>query len=166
MIKTTKWYVAGAACRGNHVNDRIIDNFLQNNINYGFYVNDGGNGITGGHFENNYIQGGTVAIYMTNAAGWYIDNNHSCGQYGNAFDLQHLWGTLVSGNYIEEYTGYGISGTVGSGAVIGTSNASGSVGLDYDGNGKTFTVASTGNLVAGVAQSEQAINGATATAGV
>lgn len=195
---------------GDHVNDRIVADFIEGSTKYGFYVNDPGNGVTDGHFDGNYVAGGKVSIYLTNAAGWYIDDNHTYGQSGNAIDAQRMWGTQISGNYIEQYAGYGVDGTVQPGAVgsvvsdnkvfeddgghvgtggrlatgialvangspafasvtgnvvIETDAVSSAIGLDYDGNGHTFTVASTGNTVAGAGTSVEAVNGATKSAG-
>lgn len=102
---------------GNHVNDRITDNFIQGTTGYGFYVNDNGNGVTDGHFTGNYVAGGTSSIYMTDAAGWYVQNNHTYSQSGVAIYTNRMWGTKIEGNYIENWSGSGISGTVQSGAV-------------------------------------------------
>jgi Periplasmic copper-binding protein (NosD) len=108
-------YSAGGS--GNHVNDRITNNFIQGTSQYGFYVDDGGNGITDGFFTGNYVADGTTAIYMTNAAGWYIEDNHIYGESGSAIYADRMWGTKIDGNYIENWTGYGIEGSVQSGAV-------------------------------------------------
>lgn len=104
---------------GNHVNDRITDDFIEHTDSggYGFYVDDAGNGVTDGYFTGNYVQGGATSIYMTNAAGWYIEDNHTYDQSGVAIYANDMWGTKIAGNYIESWSGYGIEGTVQSGAV-------------------------------------------------
>ena len=103
---------------GNAVNDRIDDNFISlGSTGYGFYVNDNGNGVTDGHFEGNYVAGGAVSINMTNSAGWYINNNHTYAQTGAAINAYRMWGTHIEGNYIENWTGHGITGSIQAGSV-------------------------------------------------
>jgi hypothetical protein len=108
---------------GNHVNDQINHNLLEltGTTGYGFYVDDvgadGGNGVTDGHFDDNYISGGLNSIEMLNAAGWFIDDNHPYGESGIAIVADRMFGTQISGNYLPNWTGYGIEGTVQSAAV-------------------------------------------------
>jgi hypothetical protein len=149
-----------ASGTGNHVNDQINDNFIndtQSGSSFGFYVYDLGNGITDGHFDDNYVAvaPGVNAIEMTNAAGWYIDDNHT---YSLVDDLpgvgiyaQRMYGTQISGNYIAGWTGYGIEGTVQGGAIASVVSGNnvlqdpeGTVGgTDPAGNGIELSASST-----------------------
>jgi hypothetical protein len=146
-----------------HVNDRITNNFIQESSQYGFYVDDPDNEITDGFFTGNFVANGTTAINMTNAAGWYIEDNHIYNESGVAIDVNRMWGTQIEGNYIEGWTGYGIEGTVQTGAVAsvvadnnvfeddgGSVGSGGSVGVGIflsPGESGDCYVAVTGNTV-------------------
>jgi hypothetical protein len=102
---------------GANIQDRITDNWIRTSTSYGFYVNDSANDVTDGMFTGNWISGGTDAIYMTNAAGWFIQNNHIYGETGIGMYLNRMFATTVTGNEVADWAGYGIQGTVqGSGA--------------------------------------------------
>jgi Right handed beta helix region len=100
-----------------NIQDRITNNWIRSSTAYGFYVNDSGNSVTDGMFTGNWVSGGTDAIYMTNAAGWFIQNNHIYGESGIGMYLNRMFASTVTGNEVADWTGYGIKGTVqGSGA--------------------------------------------------
>jgi parallel beta-helix repeat protein len=100
-----------------NIQDRITNNWIRSSTAYGFYVNDTGNSVTDGMFTGNWVSGGTDAIYMTNAAGWFIQNNHIYGESGIGIYLNRMYASTVTGNEVADWAGYGIDGTVqGSGA--------------------------------------------------
>jgi hypothetical protein len=110
------------------VNSRFDDNFISGSAHYGFYVEDPGNAVTDGFFQDNLVAGsGQAAIRLENSAGWNISGNHLYTDAGDAIDASRLWGTTISGNYIEDFgagrtagTWYGILGgnQCGSGSTI------------------------------------------------
>jgi parallel beta-helix repeat protein len=106
-----------AKVKGAEVQDRITNNWIRSSTAYGFYVDDAGNSVTDGMFTGNWVSGGTVGIYMTNAAGWFIQNNHIYGESGIGIYMNRMFATTVTGNEVADWTGYGIEGTVqGNGA--------------------------------------------------
>jgi hypothetical protein len=109
------------------VNGSITSNFIADSGISGVFVYDDQNVVTDWHLAGNYIAGaGQDAIHLDNAAGWYIDGNHLYDGDKNGTPLNHdaiyasrLFGTSISGNYIEDFgrsggttTWYGIDGTV------------------------------------------------------
>jgi hypothetical protein len=167
---------------GNHVNDQINHNFLEltGTTGYGFYVDDvgadGGNGVTDGHFDDNYISGGSNSIEMLNAAGWFIDDNHPYGESGIAIVADRMFGTQISGNYLPNWTGYGIEGTVQSAAVASVvadnnvlQDPEGTVGGTTDPAGTAISLtanASTNCYVAVTGNAIISTNGSTSSYGI
>lgn len=102
------------------VNSRFTDNFISRSGHYGFEVTDTATAVTDGYLTGNQIgYSGQAAIYLQTASGWDISANHLYGNTGNAISAAGLYGTTISGNYIEDYgarqgsgTWYGITGTV------------------------------------------------------
>jgi hypothetical protein len=95
---------------GNEVNSQIIDNmFTVNSLTgspagqYPLYINDGGNGITDGLLEGNWLSGGSDGIHSTDLAGWAIIGNHIYGHSGYGIYGTRGYGTRIIGNYIEQW---------------------------------------------------------------
>lgn len=129
---------------GDHVQDRITNNWIRSSTAYGFYVNDPspGNSVTDGMFSGNWVSGGTDAIHMDNAAGWFIQNNHIYGESGAGIYMARMFATTVTGNEVADWTGYGIEGTVQGNGAQGSVVASNGVYQHVDG-----TVGSPGTAI-------------------
>jgi len=118
----------GATIRNTSVNSRFEDNFITGSGASGFQVIDHGNSVTDGFLLDNRIaDSGGTAVLMGNAAGWNISGNHLYNDKSDAIMANRLYGTTISGNYIEDFASrrtagqwYGISGTVqgGNGSTI------------------------------------------------
>jgi hypothetical protein len=123
-IVDTNTAANGTAIKNTSVNSRFTGNMITGSGRYGFEVRDTGNAVTDGYLEDNQIAGSARdAIHLSNAAGWDISANHLYRDGANGIFAQRLYGTTISGNYIEDFgagqrpgTWYGIVGTV-SGSV-------------------------------------------------
>jgi parallel beta-helix repeat protein len=120
-IVDTNSDAAGQAMPSGHtsVNSRFDDNFLQDNADYGFYVDDTQNAVTDGFFDDNQVaSSGENAVELDNAAGWNIAGNHLYGDKQDGIYANRMWGSTISDNYIEDFgdgqssgSWYGILGT-------------------------------------------------------
>lgn len=118
----------GTAITNTSVNSRFEDDFISNSGQYGFEVRDPVNAVTDGFFTDSQVAySGADGIYLENSEGWVISGNHLYGDAGDGIDAARLYGTTISGNYIEDFaaarpsgTWYGITDTVqgGLGSVI------------------------------------------------
>jgi hypothetical protein len=118
----------GATIGNTSVNSRFEDNFITGSGASGFRVIDHGNSVTDGFLLDNRIaDSGGTAVLMDNAAGWNISGNHLYNDKSDAIMANRLYGTTISGNYVEDFASqrtagqwYGIAGTVqgGNGTTI------------------------------------------------
>jgi len=118
----------GTAITNTSVNSRFENNFISNSGQYGFEVRDPVNAVTDGFFTDNQVaNSGTDGARLENSAGWVISDNNLYGDGADGIDAARLFGTTISGNYIEDFgsarrsgTWYGIVGTAqdGPGSVI------------------------------------------------
>jgi hypothetical protein len=98
------------------VNSRFDDNFIQDSADYGFYVDDSGNAVTDGFFEDNLVAGSSLnQVELDNAAGWNVSGNHlyldSASTSEDGIYANRLFGTTINDNYIENF---GVDQTSGS----------------------------------------------------
>lgn len=122
-IVDTSQTANGSTIRNTSVNSRFSDNFIIGSRVYGFEVIDNGNAVTDGYLTNNQIaSSGQAAVAMQNAAGWNISGNHLYNDAGNGIMAGRLFGTTISGNFIEDFasrqssgTWYGIAGSAQNG---------------------------------------------------
>ena len=122
-IVDTNTNAAGRPIGNTSVNSRFDNNFITGSGGYGFEVSDTGNSVTDGFLDDNEIAGSRLdAIYLQDAAGWDISGNHLYNVGENAISASRLFGTTISGNYVEDFaagqrsgTWYGIFGTVQDG---------------------------------------------------
>ena len=127
-IVDTSAGASGRVITNTSVNSRFDNNFISGSGQYGFEVIDPGNAVTDGYLEDNQIAGsGLDAVHLDNAEGWDISGNHLYDDAQGAIDALRLYGTTISGNYIEDF---------GSGQRSGTWY--GIVGTAQDGNGSTI----------------------------
>jgi parallel beta-helix repeat protein len=118
----------GTAITNTSVNSRFEDDFISNSGQYGFEVRDPVNAVTDGFFTDSQVAySGADGIYLQNSEGWVIAGNHLYDDGGDGIDAARLYGTTISGNYVEDFaaarpsgTWYGITGTAqgGSGSII------------------------------------------------
>ena len=127
-IVDTSQTADGSTITNTSVNSRFSDNFIVGSRINGFEVLDNGNSVTDGFLVNNQIaSSGQAAVAMQNAAGWNISGNHLYDDVGNGIMAGRLFGTTISGNFIEDFasrrsagTWYGIAGSAqdGDGSTI------------------------------------------------
>jgi Right handed beta helix region len=120
-IVDTNTTANGRAITNTSVNSRFDNNVITKSGAYGFEVSDSGNAVTDGFLDDNQI--GPVArdaIHLGNAAGWVISGNHLYGDGQDGIYASRLFGTTISGNYIEDFGAkqasgawYGITATAG-----------------------------------------------------
>jgi hypothetical protein len=118
-IVDTATAASGHPITNTSVNSRFDNNFISNSGQYGFYVQDPGNTVTDGFFDNNQIGfSAKDAVHMDNAVGWDISGNHVYGDAEDGIYAGRLYGTTISNNYVEDFghrqsagTWYGIVGT-------------------------------------------------------
>lgn len=171
-IVDTSQTASGASITNTSVNSRFTDNFISGSGENGFAVIDRRNSVTDGYFLDNQVaSSGGTAIMLQNAAGWNISGNHLYDDRTNGILAERLFGTVISGNYIEDFasgqragTWYGIEGTAqgGNGSAIygnGIFNDRGeSGGAEHvyiaitETNSGTGHVAVTGNVIVGAGQ--------------
>ncbi|MBV9795029.1 MAG: right-handed parallel beta-helix repeat-containing protein [Actinobacteria bacterium] len=102
----------GHAISNTSVNSRFLNNFISGSGQYGFQVVDSGNSVTDGFLDNNQIaDSGADAVHMANAEGWDISGNHLYGVKQDALNLSRIYGTTISGNYVEDFGDKQNSGT-------------------------------------------------------
>jgi hypothetical protein len=168
-IVDTSTSADGHTISNTSVNSRFTDNFISRSGRYGFEVADQATAVTDGYLTGNQIgYSGRAAINLQTASGWDISGNHLYGNTGNAISAGGLYGTTISGNYIEDYgakqgsgTWYGISGTVQGGVgstiygnklgnALGENPGARHVGIGLtQARGGTGFVAVTGNVIVG-----------------
>lgn len=127
-IVDTSAGASGRVITNTSVNSRFDSNFISGSGQFGFEVIDPGNAVTDGYLDNNQIEGsGLDAVYLGNAGGWDISGNHLYNVAHSAIVALRLYGTTISGNYVEDFgagqrsgTWYGIAGTAqdGNGSAI------------------------------------------------
>jgi Right handed beta helix region len=127
-IVDTSAGASGRVITNTSVNSRFDSNFISGSGQFGFEVIDPGNAVTDGYLDNNQIEGsGLDAVYLGNAGGWDISGNHLYNVAHSAIVALRLYGTTISGNYVEDFgagqrsgTWYGIVGTAqdGNGSAI------------------------------------------------
>ena len=164
----------GSTIKNTSVNSRFSDNFIIGSGVNGFEVIDSRNAVTDGYLADNQIaSSGQDAIAMENAAGWNISGNHLYDDAGNGIVAGRLFGTTISGNFIEDFasrqasgTWYGIAGSVQDGdgsAIFGNSvfNDLGERGRAshvyiaiLKANSGTGHVSVTGNVIGGAARTD------------
>ena len=168
----------GATIGNTSVNSRFEDNFITDCGASGFQVIDHGNSVTDGFLLDNRIaDSGGNAVQMDNAAGWNISGNHLYNDKSDAIMANRLYGTTISGNYIEDFASqrtagswYGISGTAqgGNGSTINGNRIfndlgeTGSATHIYIGvtsvNGRTANIAIYGNAIRGAGPRDVALS--------
>ncbi len=168
-IVDTSAGASGRVITNTSVNSRFDDNFISGSGQYGFEVIDPANAVTDGYLDGNQIAGsGLDAVHLDNAGGWDISDNHLYNVAHSAIVALRLYGTTISGNYIEDFgvgkrsgTWYGIVGTVQDGngsAIVGNrifNDQGETAGSHYiylaitQANSGTGHVAVTGNVIMG-----------------
>ena len=163
----------GSAIKNTSVNSRFDNNFVSGSGQYGFEVIDSGNSVTDGFLDDNQIaDSGADAVHMENAEGWDISGNHLYGVKQDALDLQRIYGTSISGNYVEDFgdgqssgTWYGLAATAQDGpgsSIVGNKifNVNGESGARYvylaitGTNSGTGYASVTGNTIQGNRQND------------
>jgi hypothetical protein len=168
----------GKTITNTSVNSRFADNFISGSGVYGFEVADSGNSVTDGYLVDNQIaSSGQAAIELQNAAGWNVSGNHLYNDMGNGIVADRMFGTTISGNYIEDFasrqpsgTWYGIAGSVqdGAGSTIFGNGVFNDLG-EHGGathvyiaivavNAGTGQVAVTGNVIGGASRGDIALS--------
>jgi hypothetical protein len=124
-IQITSLSKSGVALQTTEVNGRISNVFVTNSGGTGIHVVDTSNSVTDWSLLDSQVaNSGQSAIYMDNAAGWFVRGNNVYGIQQHAIFANSCWATLIDGNYIEDFgdaggsnnTWYGIACTVGGGA--------------------------------------------------
>jgi hypothetical protein len=177
-IVDTSQTANGGSITNTSVNSRFSDNFITGSGADGFEVIDNRNAVTDGYLTDNQIaSSGKAAVAMENAAGWNISGNHLYNDAGNGIVAGRLFGTTISGNFIEDFasrqasgTWYGITGSVqeGDGSTIFGNSVFNDLG---ERGGATHVyiailkvnsgigrVAVTGNVIAGAARTDVALS--------
>jgi hypothetical protein len=166
----------GGTLTNSSVNSRFENNYVQSSGSYGFEVLDSGNSVTDGYFTDNQVGGsGIDGVYLQNAAGWNVSDNHLYSDNDNAIVADRMWGSKIAGNYIEDFgstqtsgTWYGIEGTQqgGIGSVVTGNNVFNDngekSGSDYEyiavsNNSGTGTLSVTGNSIVTDQSSDEAL---------
>lgn len=177
-IVDTSQNADGSTIKNTSVNSRFSDNFIVGSGVYGFEVIDSANAVTDGYLTDNQIaSSGQAAVAMENAAGWNISGNHLYDDAGNGIMAGRLFGTTISGNFIEDFasrqsagTWYGIAGSAQDGdgsAIFGNSvfNDLGEQGgarhvyiAILKTNSGTGHVSVTGNVIGGASPADVALS--------
>ncbi len=177
-IVDTSQALDGATIRNTSVNSRFANNFITGSGGSGFRVIDHGNSVTDGYLDGNRIaDSGGAAVLMDNAAGWDISGNHLYNDKSDGIMANRLYGTAISGNYIEDFASrrpagqwYGIAGTVqgGNGSTIygnrifndlGETGAATHIYVGITSvNGHTGNIAVYGNAIRGAGQRDVALS--------
>jgi hypothetical protein len=137
------------------VNSRFDDNLVQNSASHGFWVDDSGNAVTDGFFDDNQVAAsGQNAVELDNAAGWNVTGNHL---YNDTQD-----GIYASEGTSASYTYLGVSQnssdcagllTVNGNVIYDQTAGNKATGMDFQGNGSSasLVIGSAGNVIRGVA---------------
>jgi hypothetical protein len=168
----------GRTITNTSVNSWFVDNSISGSGDNGFRVIDNGNAVTDGYLVDNQISSSRgSAIEMANVAGWRISGNHLYNDMTNGIIMQRMYGTTISGNYIEDFasrqtagTWYGIAGSVqnGNGSTIYGNNVFNDAGESGHArhvyiaiigtNAGTGHVSVTGNVITGASKSDIALS--------
>ena len=168
----------GRSITNTSVNSRFVDNSISGSGANGFRVIDNSNAVTDGYLVDNQIASSRGnAIEMANAAGWRISGNHLYNDVTNGILAERMYGTTISGNYIEDFasrqtdgTWYGIAGSAqdGYGSTIYGNNVFNEVGENGNArhiyiaitrtNTGTGYVSVTGNMIVGASMSDVAFS--------
>lgn len=164
----------GRSITNTSVNSRFSDNFITGSGVDGFEVIDSGNAVTDGYLTDNQIaSSGKAAVAMENAAGWNISGNHLYDDAGNGIVAGRMFGSTISGNFIEDFgsrqpsgTWYGIACSVqdGDGSTIFGNSVFNDLGergaarhiyiAILKANSGTGRVSVTGNVIGGAARTD------------
>jgi hypothetical protein len=170
-IVDTNTTAAGHAITNTSVNSRFDDNFITDSGRDGFEVIDSGRAVTDGYLDDNQIgSSGQDGINLQTAAGWVVSGNHLYGDGQSGIFAGRMYGTTISGNFIEDFgsrqrsgTWYGIVGT--GQASVGSTISGNDITNDHgelpgathvylavhQARGGTGYLAVTGNLIVGAA---------------
>ena len=177
-IVDTSQTADGRTITNTSVNSWFVDNSISGSGANGFRVVDNGNAVTDGYLVDNQISSSQgSAIEMANAAGWHISGNHLYNDATNGIIVERMYGTAISGNYIEDFasrqaagTWYGIAGSTqnGDGSTIYGNNVFNDAGESGHArhvyiaiigtNAGTGHVSVTGNVIAGASKSDIALS--------
>ena len=157
-VRVTNLSANGTPLENTQVNGRLAQLQINRSGGNGIFVEDTGNSVTDWQLQDSYIAStGDAGIRMENAAGWIIRGNHIYGvEGGPALWAERLYGSSISDNYIEDFVGTGILGTVQGGSATTITNNrifqdDGEAGtfLHVAGNYGDAKVAVTGNTIRG-----------------
>lgn len=177
-IVDTSQTADGKSITNTSVNSRFVDNVIVGSGANGFRVIDNSNAVTDGYLVDNQIASSRGnAIEMANAAGWRISGNHLYDDVANGIMAERMYGTTISGNYIEDFasrqtdgTWYGIAGSAqdGYGSTIYGNNVFNGAGDNGNArhiyiaitrtNTGTGRVSVTGNEIIGASMSDVAFS--------
>ncbi len=164
----------GSSITNTSVNSRFSDDSITGSGVNGFEVIDSRNAVTDGYLTDNQIaSSGKAAVAMENAAGWNISGNHLYDDAGDGIVAGRMFGTTISGNFIEDFgsrqvsgTWYGIAGSVqdGDGSTIFGNSVFNDLGerggarhvyiAILKANSGTGRVSVTGNVIGGAARTD------------
>lgn len=103
----------GTLLGNTQVNGRISACHVAESGGSGIRVEDPGNAVTDWQLTDNWIAGaGAAGISLDNTAGWYVERNHVYDVANGAIAAERLFGSSVSGNYVEDFAGFGIRASV------------------------------------------------------
>lgn len=148
----------GTALSTTQVNGTIQNVFVSNSGQSGIHVQDTGNSVTDWNLLDNWVaDSGSDAIRIKNGAGWTIERNHIYGVGGAGINVDRLYATSLSDNYIEDFQTSGITATVQGDAA---STISGNRIFNFHGAGTDYLavtevnyghgdLAVTGNMIRG-----------------
>jgi parallel beta-helix repeat protein len=86
------------------VNSRFDGLFIERSKGHGFHVQDPVNAVTDSNLLNSWISNsGQSGIYLENAAGWSVRNNHLYGNSIHGIYANRCYGTSIEGNYVEDF---------------------------------------------------------------
>lgn len=144
---------------GNQVNGTIRNVFVWRSGGANIYVRDSGNTVTDWNLLDSWIAWGAQGgVRMENGAGWRVEGNHFYGNHPTAINVDRMFASSVSNNYIEDFDTNGIEVTVQG--VIGNtisnnrvfhlnSGTAGSYILIKQANYATAVVGVTNNVIRG-----------------
>lgn len=88
------------------VNSRLSGLFVTDNGGDGIRIEDVKGSVTDSLILNSWIaNSGKSAIFMDDAAGWQVINNHLYGVQQHAVYANRCFGTTIADNYIESFGG-------------------------------------------------------------
>ncbi len=107
--------------QSSQVNGLIDGVFVENSARHGIHVEDPGNVITDWYLLNSWVStSGQSGVYLENAAGWAVRNNHVYGVGQHAIYARRCFATSISANYIEDFGGNAGRQEEGGGGNAGT----------------------------------------------